>query len=199
MRNITNEALRRLYFACKRNSCFPGKLPVEQPDETISIHVILQSLGLITSTNESTFTQDAENLVDGSDDEHDILETQEQFVSPLSTDPPLSPQSNLATGAAGSLLDSFSSNAPTNANGSMTFGDLLAMTDNNGITGMTNFTSGQTGQYWSIPPIEDQVNMYSQQSISYHKHRMSMAPEIPVQQHDDFLPPFRGSYASFGA
>jgi hypothetical protein len=49
MYDIMNEAIRKLYLACKQNSCFPGPLPkaTDTDDENVSIHTILQCLGLI--------------------------------------------------------------------------------------------------------------------------------------------------------
>ena len=58
MRDIMNEGLRTLYLACKRNSCFPGQLPEvagDDDDNNVSIHAIIQGLGLIPIPNELNF------------------------------------------------------------------------------------------------------------------------------------------------
>ncbi len=49
MRDITNEALRRMYIACRNRNGFPGVMPAESEDndDDVSIHAILQGLGLI--------------------------------------------------------------------------------------------------------------------------------------------------------
>ena len=49
MLNLSNEAIRRMYWACKENDCFPGDLPVDEDDRNISIHAILGGLGLLTN------------------------------------------------------------------------------------------------------------------------------------------------------
>ena len=51
-----NEALRRMYIACKNRSGFPSTMSteVEGEDGTISIHAILQGLGL-TDRDSSVF------------------------------------------------------------------------------------------------------------------------------------------------
>lgn len=48
MLNLSNEAIRRMYIACKENDCFPGELPTDEHDTNISIHAILEGLGLLT-------------------------------------------------------------------------------------------------------------------------------------------------------
>lgn len=48
MLDLSNEAIRRMYMACKDNDCFPGDLPVDEHDRNISIHAILGGLGLLT-------------------------------------------------------------------------------------------------------------------------------------------------------
>lgn len=48
MLNLSNEAIRRMYMACKDNDCFPGELPVDKHDRNVSIHAILRGLGLLT-------------------------------------------------------------------------------------------------------------------------------------------------------
>lgn len=57
MRDITNEAIRRMYVACKNNSGFPGQLPPQHEgddDGDVSIHAILQGLGLISNDETDT-------------------------------------------------------------------------------------------------------------------------------------------------
>jgi hypothetical protein len=46
MRGIANDALRKLYLACKRRSGFPGNMPatVDSNENEISVHAILQGL-----------------------------------------------------------------------------------------------------------------------------------------------------------
>ncbi len=48
MLNLSNEAIRRMYLACKENDCFPGELPTDEHDRNVSIHAILGGLGLLT-------------------------------------------------------------------------------------------------------------------------------------------------------
>lgn len=48
MLNISNEAIRKMYVACKENGCFPGDLPTEEHDQNVSIHSVLKGLGLLT-------------------------------------------------------------------------------------------------------------------------------------------------------
>jgi hypothetical protein len=48
MLNLSNEAIRRMYVACKENDCFPGDLPTDEYDRNVSIHAILEGLGLLT-------------------------------------------------------------------------------------------------------------------------------------------------------
>jgi hypothetical protein len=48
MLNLSNEAIRRMYLACKDNGCFPGDLPTDEHDRNVSIHAILGGLGLLT-------------------------------------------------------------------------------------------------------------------------------------------------------
>jgi hypothetical protein len=48
MLNLSNEAIRRMYVACKKSDCFPGDLPVDERDSNVSIHAILEGLGLLT-------------------------------------------------------------------------------------------------------------------------------------------------------
>jgi hypothetical protein len=48
MLNLSNEAIRRMYLACKDNDCFPGDLPTDEHDRNVSIHTILGGLGLLT-------------------------------------------------------------------------------------------------------------------------------------------------------
>ena len=64
MRDISNEALRTLYVACKRNSGFPGKMPVrsDSNDSVISTHAILQGLGLITTEAENGISYNDEGV-----------------------------------------------------------------------------------------------------------------------------------------
>lgn len=48
MLNLSNEAIRRMYLACKDNDCFPGELPLHEHNRNVSIHAILGGLGLLT-------------------------------------------------------------------------------------------------------------------------------------------------------
>lgn len=48
MLNLSNEAIRRMYIACRDKGCFPGHLPIDGHDRNISIHAILEGLGLLT-------------------------------------------------------------------------------------------------------------------------------------------------------
>ena len=48
MLNLSHEAIRRMYMACKDNDCFPGELPVDEHDRNVSVHAILGGLGLLT-------------------------------------------------------------------------------------------------------------------------------------------------------
>lgn len=67
MRDITNEALRRMYFACRDRSGFPGKMPAgcDDDDADISIHAILQGLGLIPNNEQEIPSGDRYNLEHG--------------------------------------------------------------------------------------------------------------------------------------
>jgi hypothetical protein len=64
MHDITNEALRKLYLACIRNSGFPVKMPVRtgSNDNDVLIHAVLQGLGLITASAEDLFSHDGEDV-----------------------------------------------------------------------------------------------------------------------------------------
>lgn len=61
MRNITNDALRMLYRACKQHACFPGELPTgtDERGDDVSIHEILQGLGLIANASEMNIPPDS--------------------------------------------------------------------------------------------------------------------------------------------
>jgi hypothetical protein len=65
MRDITNDALRKLYLACKRRSGFPGNMPVtvDSNENDISVHAILQGLGLVKASPEDVFSQDSKDPV----------------------------------------------------------------------------------------------------------------------------------------
>jgi hypothetical protein len=60
MRDITNDALRKLYFACEHRSGFPGNMPatMDSNENDISVHAILQGLGLIKASSEDVFSRD---------------------------------------------------------------------------------------------------------------------------------------------
>ena len=49
MRDVMNEALRRMYIACKSQSGFPGKMPAgsDIDDYNVPVQAILEGLGLI--------------------------------------------------------------------------------------------------------------------------------------------------------
>ena len=49
MRDVMNEALRRMYIACKSQSGFPGKMPAgsDVDDYNVPVQAILEGLGLI--------------------------------------------------------------------------------------------------------------------------------------------------------
>jgi hypothetical protein len=51
MRDVMNEALRRMYIACKSQSGFPGKMPAgsDTGDYNVPVQAILEGLGLIPS------------------------------------------------------------------------------------------------------------------------------------------------------
>jgi hypothetical protein len=51
MRDVMNEALRRMYIACKSQSGFPGKMPAgsDVDDYNVPVQAILEGLGLIPS------------------------------------------------------------------------------------------------------------------------------------------------------
>jgi hypothetical protein len=51
MRDVMNEALRRMYIACKNRSGFPGEMPAsdDNDDNQVSVQAILEGLGLIPS------------------------------------------------------------------------------------------------------------------------------------------------------
>jgi hypothetical protein len=51
MRDVMNEALRRMYIACKSQSGFPGKMPAgsDTDDYNVPVQAILEGLGLIPS------------------------------------------------------------------------------------------------------------------------------------------------------
>src|SRR5271167_3990874 len=51
MRDVMNEALRRMYIACKSQSGFPGKMPAgsDIDDYNVPVQAILEGLGLIPS------------------------------------------------------------------------------------------------------------------------------------------------------
>jgi hypothetical protein len=65
MRDITNEALRKLYLACKHRSGFPGNMPatVDSNENDISVHTILQGLGLVKASSEDVFSRDSKDPV----------------------------------------------------------------------------------------------------------------------------------------
>jgi hypothetical protein len=54
-----SEGLRKLYLACTQNSCFPGPLPevLDGDEKNVSIHAILQCLGVIPNPNENQSPQ----------------------------------------------------------------------------------------------------------------------------------------------
>jgi len=76
MRDITNDALRKLYLACKRRSGFPGNMPatVDSNENDISVHAILQGLGLIKASSEDFFSRDSKDPVQNT--EHPVHEAQ---------------------------------------------------------------------------------------------------------------------------
>jgi hypothetical protein len=49
-----SKGLHKMYLACKQNSCFPGPLPEasDTDGENVSIHAILQCLGLIENPHD---------------------------------------------------------------------------------------------------------------------------------------------------
>jgi hypothetical protein len=65
MRDITNDALRKLYFACEHRSGFPGNMPatMDSNENDISVHAILQGLGLIKASSEDVFSRDSKDPV----------------------------------------------------------------------------------------------------------------------------------------
>lgn len=65
MRDITNDALRKLYLACKRRSGFPGNMPatVDGNENDISVHAILQGLGLVKAPSEDVFSRDSKDPI----------------------------------------------------------------------------------------------------------------------------------------
>jgi len=53
MREVTEEALRRLYWASRRRTGFPGTVP-DESEGAVTIEGILQGLGLVFSTHQTT-------------------------------------------------------------------------------------------------------------------------------------------------
>lgn len=49
MLNLSNEAILKLYAACRDSHCFPGEMPTDEQDQNVSIHAILKGLGLLTN------------------------------------------------------------------------------------------------------------------------------------------------------
>ncbi|OAL22179.1 hypothetical protein AYO20_11220 [Fonsecaea nubica] len=61
MREVTDAALQRLYWACRRRTGFPGDIPDESKGGGVSTTDILQGLGLLTpNLDESNFLSEAE-------------------------------------------------------------------------------------------------------------------------------------------
>jgi len=99
MRDITNEAIRRMYVACKNNSGFPGQLPPQHEgddDSDVSIHAILQGLGLIS--NHETDTQ-----------QYDLWETGHRRSNEANSFIPSIPPQDTTTPVPSSATESFPS------------------------------------------------------------------------------------------
>ena len=93
MRDIMNEALRRMYFACRDKTGFPGEIPAgsEIEDGHVSIHAIPQGLGLISM-------EEARRWL------HDGYAAEERVLSPTVPSPaklsePLTQQMKIETGS----------------------------------------------------------------------------------------------------
>jgi hypothetical protein len=56
-----NEALRRMYIACKNRSGFPGRMPAgsDGEDDNVSVPAILEGLGLIPTPGEENLLYDS--------------------------------------------------------------------------------------------------------------------------------------------
>ncbi len=175
MRDITNEALRKLYSACIRNSCFPGKLPTDVGEDNVSIHVILQGLGLITATGEYTLSQCVETSVN--DIELASLGTSHQFRPPTSTG---SLSSHLSGIALNDLPNSLDLSAVAFIDNDFGLGESFVMPFVPELPA-SEPSLGQTEQ--TVPaflPVPNPVSLYSVQSLSYHKHRMALLPTLEV-------------------
>lgn len=188
-----------MYVACKHNSCFPGKLPsmADEQDDNISIHVILQSLGLIPPSNEDALPPDVEFIVKrpGFDGDETTYGSQRRAQSFSSTDHSASPPSTLP--CDGPVPFSYSDVTPPD--------DWLAMntmfsTVSDEPEPMTNIDfHSQMGQAFSYSPTVQQLNHYSLQSSRYHKDRMSLVSELEDIPAVDFLPSWPGTFAAASA
>src|SRR2546423_7970631 len=81
MRDITNEALRKLYLACTHRSGFPGRMPtgVDNNDNEVSAHAILQGLGLVTTSPDDVFSLERE--APARDNQHTVGKKQHRAQS----------------------------------------------------------------------------------------------------------------------
>ena len=83
MREIENEALQRLYWACRKGSNFPGLLP-DETDGAVTTHAILRGLGLIGPEEDEFVLQELLKRPSTYDDKQG---------KPRQPTPPSSPQS----------------------------------------------------------------------------------------------------------
>ena len=194
MRDITNEAICRLYLACKRNSCFPGKLPTDAGDDNVSILVILQSLGLIGSSIDSAMTQDLESPILAKHVAPNTSQSQFQSLSP--TVGPLHFLSRVSSEGTTNFAGHMDLNAIPPIDNDLVFNKSYIMPHlpevamNYDIPGRSE-SFGRTSL-----PSGDQVHLYSEHCLSYHQYGISTLPTLETPPLEDLMPPWPGTDAS---
>jgi hypothetical protein len=125
MSDITDEALRKLYVACTRNSGFPGKMLVGtgSNDDDVSTHAILQGLGLITTSTEDVSSYSSKTI--HQDSEHTVWEMHHRSKSSPSSESPSTLQSVSFRNDTASLISCHPSNAMVPADCCATFREPL--------------------------------------------------------------------------
>jgi hypothetical protein len=110
MRDVMNEALRRMYIACKSQSGFPGKMPAgsDVDDYNVPVQAILEGLGLIPSVEAEGVSFES---FDGSDRDRNVGHFGEISKSSIPSQATANIVPGMARGPAATSLRALSRNS----------------------------------------------------------------------------------------
>jgi hypothetical protein len=192
MLNLSNEAIRRMYIACKDHDCFPGDLPIDEHDRKVSIHSILEGLGLLT---------DGMLPFDTAVSPSDESSSRRQSTSNASVRPP-----RANSGSSNQSMDGIDGSSLPNANAFPSSNSVDSLTSHHSFDDLPVSLTTQTNSCDSSQPTHDTGPIFLQNldflSFGPQSQSVQMASLVSTNNNvmeplpNDFLFPWPGTFAA---